>query len=552
MNQIHYLHMMRTLYLVLLLCNAQLLFSQSKRDHTWVLGYSTQIPDMPNTDLYGGFGGMRLNFADDPSRVKKFDIFSIGVSGAANDEEGNLQFYTSGCKIFNKNNEVMEGGDDITIGGSNAEWRCAELRGALLNLWSSTVILPMPESESKYLVFQLRLEEMLSGYVVYDHFFYSEVDMSANGGLGKVTKTGQIVLSDSLHDAVAAVRHGNGRDWWIIVPRGTEREFWEILLTSEGVQEPILRTLPKQAPFTLTWKEGDPPFTEHPIDEYMFESWSGQANFSPDGSKYCRIVPGNGVEIFDFDRCSGEMTFRRDISMPPDSNYIAAGLHVQGCGLAVSPNSRYLYFNNNLALFQFDMCEESLETGDYAFIEYFDYFFQDSLIPTDFFQIRNAPDGKIYMNSKGSVRSLHVIHEPNMPNKACRFEQRGLQLPRWNGSLFNYFPNFRLYDLADSPCDTLGIDDPNPPKPPYTFQEFRIFPNPASDEVLLYLPNCCDRANVLIWNIAGQLIEEIAVVPGNETWPVDVSGWAAGTYIVAAYMDAEMPVIRKLVVAHGN
>jgi len=491
---------------------------------------------------------MRLNFAEETPQVEKFDIFSIGVSGAANDEGGNLQFYTSGCKIFNKDNEVMEGGDDVTIGGSNAERRCAELRGALLNLWSSTVILPVPESDDRYVVFQLRLEEMPDGYVVYDHFFYSEVDMSVNGGLGKVTKTGQIVLSDSLHDAAAAVRHGNGRDWWIVVPRGTEREFWVILLTPEGLQEPVLRSLPKQAPFTLTWKEIDPPFTEHPIDEYMFEAWSGQANFSPDGSKYCRIVPGNGVEIFDFDRCSGQMIFRRDIPMPPDSFHIKTNRHVQGCGLAISSNNRYLYFSNNLGLFQFDMCEESIENGDYALIDYWDGFFQDSYYSTDFFQMRNAPDGKIYINSTNSVRSLHIIHEPDRYGHACDFEQRGLQLPRWNGIL-NYFPNFRLYDLADSPCDTLGIDDPNPPKPTYNFEEFRMFPNPAINEVMLYVPQC-EGIRIQVWNIAGQKIKEIPFIPGMEAYRLDVSDWAAGAYIVAAYIDAQKPVMKKLVVVH--
>lgn len=522
------------------------LLSQSKRDYTWVVGYSTLIPNMPNN---AQFSGMFLNFNQSPPSIKEFDIFTIGVSGVANDEDGILQFYTSGCQIFNKNSEVMEGGDDIIMGGAIAEENCSELYGALLNLWGSTMILPVPESDSKYLVFQMRLDITSDGLSIWDKFFYSEVDMSANDGLGQVVKKKQVVLSDSLHDAVTAVRHGNGRDWWIVVPRGTERQFWEILLTPDGVKDPILRTLPNQAPFTLTTKGGDPPFTEHPINEYNFEAWAGQANFSPDGSKYCRIVCGNGVEIFDFDRCSGEMKFRRDIPMPPDENYIRVDRPVQGCGLAVSPNNRYLYFNNNLGLFQFDLREDNIEKGDYTFVEYYNYFFEDSTFATDFFHMHNAPDGKIYANSKSSVRSLHVIHEPNRYGSACNFEQRGLKLPKWNGSLLSYFPNFRLYDVADSSCDTLGIDDPFPPAAPVTFDEFWLFPNPAAMEVMVYLPQS-EGARLTVWNIAGQLTTDIPYIPGQEVYALDVSDWPSGTYVLAAYIGGEKLAMKRLVVVH--
>lgn len=525
-----------------------MLVGQSKRDYTWVLGYSTLIPGMPDNEK---FGGMKLDFTSKIPSVETFDLYTMGVSGVANDEEGNLQFYTSGCQIFNKNNEVMEGGEDITIGGNNASWRCAEMYPSLLNLWGSTVILPLPDHNDKYLVFQLRLIETPELGVLYDHYFYSEVDMSQNDGLGKVMKTGQIVLSDSLHDAVAAVRHGNGRDWWVVVPRGTERQFWEILVTPDGVQPPVLQTLPRQAPFTLTWQDADPPFAEHPVDEYMFESWSGQANFSPDGSRYARIVAGNGVEIMDFDRCTGEMVFRKAIPMPPDSNFIKAGQYVQFCGLAISPNNRYLYFSNNLGLFQLDMCAEGFEKAEYKKIGYWDGFYQDSPSPfgSNFFHMINAPDGKIYINSSNTVRSFHTINNPNVYGEGCDFKQRSLSLPRWNNILLNYFPNFRLYDLAGSPCDTLHIDDPDPPKPPVTFDEFKLFPNPADQQISLYIPQC-ETIKIKVWGIPGQKALEIPFVPGMEVFPIDVSTWPAGAYILAAYIDDKKPIMKKFVVAH--
>jgi hypothetical protein len=197
------------------------------------------------------------------------------------------------------------------------------------------------------------------------------------------------------------------------------------------------------------------------------------------------------------------------------------------------------------------MCEELIEKGNYELIEEWDRSVQDSIpvAATNFFQMRNAPDGKIYMAGSNSMRALHVIHEPNKNGKACRFEQRGFPLPRWNGWLLNYFPNFNLYDVQDSPCDTLGIDDPNPPKPAYTFEDFRIFPNPTDQEVKLYAPDC-DGLSVEVWNIMGQLVKEIAFIPGKTAYSMDVSEWAAGAYFVVARIDARKPVTQKLIVTH--
>ena len=51
---------------------------QSKRDHTWVLGYSTKINEQPNL---GHFGGVHLNFLTNKVSIDTFDIFTTGVSG---------------------------------------------------------------------------------------------------------------------------------------------------------------------------------------------------------------------------------------------------------------------------------------------------------------------------------------------------------------------------------------------------------------------------------------------------------------------------------------
>ncbi len=63
------------------------------------------------------------------------------------------------------------------------------------------------------------------------------------------------------------------------------------------------------------------------------------------------------------------------------------------------------------------------------------------------------------MNSASSVNTLHVIHRPDLPGAACRFEQHGIHLPTLNSWNMPNFPYYRLGPLDGSPCDTLGLDN---------------------------------------------------------------------------------------------
>ncbi len=538
--------MRKYLFFTLLFLQPIFLLSQSKRDQTWIMGYATLIPNEPNNLDYGG---MKLNFGEKELKITPFDIFTLAATGCANDENGEMQFYTTGCTIYNNQNEVMENGDDIIIGGENAENRCIK-HDAILNLLSSTIILPLPNHSETYLNFQLRLEETSDTTYVCDTYFYSVVDMSQNNGLGKVVEKHLIALEDSLHDAAAAVRHGNGRDWWVVVPRGVNRQFWELLITPEGVKDKILRTLAPQDKYNITYKEADPPFREHLFPEYMFECFAGQATFSPDGTKYARIGFGYGVEIYDFDRCTGELVLRRTIPMPLDSFFQLIELPIQYVGIAISPNSRFLYFTTLHGMFQFDLCAENIEKGNYVKVGYIDGFF-DPLFPVslNFFQMRNTPQGEIFCTPANSSKYIHVIHSPNEPGLKCDFRQHDIHLPRFNYVMGNYFPNFNLYDVKDSPCDTLGIDDPNPLEPLPELLKFTIYPNPVSKELKIFNP-VCDEASISVFNMLGQQILKDKMIIGQEVVRLDVSSWAVGTYVFVANVGVGKPIVQKIVVAH--
>jgi hypothetical protein len=520
-------------------------YAQSKRDYTWVLGYyNFDFAEIWDTSIYGG-------------QILRFDTsllfptiqtkrFPYGPATAvANDEYGNFLFLSTGCKIISKDMTVMENGDNIDSGVDNIE-NCYDLGGAWY-IKNGTFVLPDAGNDHLYNLFYLRSIRSSPTYSMVDRLQMSTIDMQKNHGLGAVIEKNQVLLSDSLHNQIAVTRHGNGRDWWLIVPRGVGREFWRLQITPEGVTDKkLLNVLPAQPPFSIRIEFGDEPGTYYVPDEYSWEV-EGTAAFSPDGSKYCVAILGLGFEIYDFDRCSGEMTFRRLIPMPSYRGTTLEETQVTSTGAAFSPNSRYLYYNNGESLFQLDVCDACIDHSEPVLIDTYDGALEESL-PVNFFNMRNAPDGKIYMNSTSSTRTLHVIHEPNKKGLACHFEEQGIRFRFWNSWILNNFPNFNLYDLKDSPCDTLGINDPAYATP-LALKDLKIFPNPADNQVQIYVPEC-SGGDVRVWNLTGQVVAEIRNFAGLELYTLNTGSWPAGMYVFEVHFQREKPILYKVVIVH--
>jgi hypothetical protein len=248
------------------------------------------------------------------------------ATGVANDEDGNFQFYTTGCKIINHKLEVMENGDDIDSGADNIE-NCADFGGAWY-VKNGTFIFPCIKNENQYNLYYLRFIRTTDTSFIFDRLYESTIDMQQNGGAGTVLEKNKIVLDDSLHNQIAVTRHGNGRDWWIVVRRGVGREFWTVLVGPEGIVSKTTQdVLPPQPPFSIRFEWSDYPGTYWVPNEYAWET-EGTSAFSPDGTKYCESILGLGFEIYDFDRCSGELTFRRLIPMPRYIKYPLSEIQV--------------------------------------------------------------------------------------------------------------------------------------------------------------------------------------------------------------------------------
>src|SRR4029077_8875761 len=88
-------------------------------------------------------------------------------------------------------------------------------------------------------------------------------------------------------EKLAAVKHANGRDWWIITHATDSAIFRVFLLTPDTVFLNSNQSI------------GTDPYPGY----YVF--WGGEMISSPSGNKLGLVGEDGVINMFDFDRCSG-------------------------------------------------------------------------------------------------------------------------------------------------------------------------------------------------------------------------------------------------------
>ena len=459
-----------------------------QHDNIWLFGYSSN-------PTYPEYGGSVLDFSDDTLSIYyEFRDLNLDVTNASIcDSVGNLLFYTNGISIANAIHETIENGDGLNPGeltNDNSYYGYPIIQSA--------TVLPAPSFDNKYYLIHEPFNYPNSNFDWHAPLlYYSLIDMSQNNGLGAVIEKNQVIFEDILdHGKINAVKHANGRDWWVIVLTYDSNCYRRVLITPEGIENYGVQCLGQTVP-----------------------QGAGQASFSPDGSKYALyniINPneGNFLNIYNFDRCTGEL------SNPIQEVIIDT---VWGGGVAFSPNSRYLYVPSYNYIYQYDLeADDILATKDTVAI--YDGFEVplDSIVSlsTRFFLAQLAPDGKIYVNCPGAVNYLHIINQPDSAGVACEVLQHHIELPTYNKSSLPNFPNYRLGVLEGSPCDTTTITE----QLIITEQSVSIFPNPAIDKIKLNFEQTLTLSSeLIIYTISGQQVAKYFLVEGQDEFLIDVS-----------------------------
>ncbi|MEM8528954.1 MAG: T9SS type A sorting domain-containing protein [Bacteroidota bacterium] len=490
---------MRLVFLGLVLLPS-LLFGQ-KHGHLWKLGYAYSqggiLEDSIGTSVLDFRNGDTLNLYPQYKTRLQFNYANTSIC----DTEGNYLFSSNGTWIYEPNDTVlMEGGEELNP---------YEYHGYLLP--QGVLALPHPKDSDIYAFFYGTI-----GYIVWvTKTWYSEIDIRENNGLGKVILTEPLVNDTLSSGQFTAVKHGNGRDWWIFFQHYClEREgcksnfFYKNLLTPSGVEI----------------------FSQEITDSSITETGAGQAVFTPDGKKYiaCQgdeFDEPSYIDVYDFDRCTGELGNRIQIETVVTDR--GDGENGGTGGIAVSPNSRFLYFNTWKKIFQYDLWAEDIQASEILVAEYdgFVQLIENFPLATRFFKQQLAPDSKIYISTTNATQYLHVIHNPNEKGLACNVEQHGIYLPTINTFSIPNHPNYRLGAWEGSPCDTLS---PISSTEQIVANEVKFFPNPSTGFLQLELDKDVpiSQLEVRFYSLVGQ---QIAAFKGQREF--DLSGLVNGVYV---------------------
>jgi hypothetical protein len=485
-------------FLFLTLCILALIFksnAQGKGD-TWCFGDSVTL------SLQAG------NLVNLPSS----NINSGESSASISDDNGNLLFYCGGytnstvgyLKIWNGSHQLIQNGDSILGEGT---------------ITNGLVIIPFPSDTNKYYLFS---NAPISGFGIF--LYYSIIDMSLNSGNGGVIQKNILLYNNStLAEKLTAIKHGNGRDWWLITHQwkystAPSDTFLLFLLTPNGI------SLPYKQAIGTSYNQN-----------YPFNGYLGEIQPTNNGSKLL-CVSADIIDLFDFDRCTGTLSNYQNIA-PPSPPPPLNGYY----GCSFSPDNSKVYISNwhnglssNLSyqLFQLNLLAANIPTSKTII---FSTTNQSALIG----QHQIGRNGKIYIASAYGIpfsnnnyvlqnMNLSVINFPDSDASVCGFSSYSISLA--NRRSYAGLPNIPNYNLgADEggPCDTiLAINNPT-----NQLITISIYPNPTKDFLFITINSEKNiNVNFSLFNSIGQKVITKQIKSNVNNFKVSTADFSEGVY----------------------
>jgi gliding motility-associated-like protein len=309
-------------------------------------------------------------------------IFAKAGCSSICNNQGQLLFYTNGNKVWNKNHQLMANGD--TLKGSQ-----------LVN--QNSVIVPKPLCDSLYYLFTINDYDSLRG------FNYSIINMNKESGLGKIVEK-NIEVTKNLLEKIAAIKHCNNLDYWIIT-HGYNNNFYVYKLDHNGFCFDTIKS-----------KTGSSPKAD-----------IGYLKVSPAGNKIVMPINNDTVlaEVFDFNNKNGKISNPAQILQRNGNTYCY--------GIEFSPDGNLLYISTGgkkYELIQYQINNNSTEELNNSAVV---------IAEGNNFALQLAPDGKIYIANENRP-TLNSINKPSLVGEACGFEEKSIEFD--NGISLMGLPNF--------------------------------------------------------------------------------------------------------------
>ncbi len=445
-----------------------------------------QNPDIKRTNHWYFGNGAGLDFSNGTVVADTTGhLYTYEGCSSISDSLGNLQFYTDGDTVWNKNHHSMPNGYGLMGCG---------------NWGSSTqhIIVPKPNSSTIFYVFTNDCWSNAGA----QGSRYSIVDLNADSGNGDVISKNNLLYAPST-EGVAATKHSNGTDYWIVTHEYNNNRFHSYLLSSSG-----LDTTP------VISQTG-----------YLYNYYVTMFAFSPNG-KMLAAAPMSTLcdQLFLFNDTTG---------------IISNPINIVGYGTEYSPrfspdNSKLYWINSGNLILQY--CISNYDSVSINQSRVVFYVVDNS----SFGAIQVGPDNKFYISSIYHT-FISTIDFPNNYGSACGLHlfnislngfQSALGLPNFVGSFMN---NDTMPNLCDSVTSINKYNDR---------MELNVFPNPTNGIITIEMNNEWAKA-IKVFDILGNLIYE-QKTNFKKQCSIDLADKANGIYIISVLTNNNNYIIKLI------
>ncbi|TVR88124.1 MAG: T9SS C-terminal target domain-containing protein [Saprospirales bacterium] len=358
------------------------------------------------------------------------------------DKEGNLLFYTDGFDVYNRNHQIMLNGDSV-FSMEGQILSSYQLSGGV-NIPDWTTILPSPAGSDDYYLFYLGIKD--DEVYPANNFrgkglYYSKINMSLDDGLGEVVeKNVNLIENKSSYSGLKAMRHANGRDWWIPVREFLENKWHVFLLDDNGIHLSHVSEV-KELDEHICW------LVIYNDLENQYFCMTGD-HFYPWKSCHDRLCEYQ-FHIYDFDRCAGTFTYNHTFELETWSDKYSLK------SLTLCPNGRYLYGGlGGRYLIQYDTWVDDVQATADTLLNIYT---MDNAVP-GIYEPKLTPRGEMWL-THWSNDSIAVILNPELRGSDFNISDDFIVVEWKNQGTFPNNANFRIGPIDGSPCDTLGIDN---------------------------------------------------------------------------------------------
>ena len=419
-------------------------------------------------------------------------------------------------RVWNKYNEQMPNGDSIYGGG----W------------YHERLFVPVPGSDSLLYLFSC-CGTSSCPYGLY----YTIIDLSANSDSGAIIQKNVPINNYPAFDALMAVQHGNGRDWWLLYQKwdGSSgnigfNNFYLYLIDSSGIN-----------------------LNSEQFVGQNHSTNAGHLMFSPTGNRFSLVSFRNLIQLYNFDRCSGVISLWETVEVentpPINSYYLSSAFSPDGSKLYVSENSALDTIPSKLL--QFDL-QSSPIVNSKTVIHNF------QISTEGIADLKLAPDGKIYLAAADEINPwiyadtfytqinthLSVINQPDSLGLACDFQPFSFYL----GGARTYYglpnnPDYELGAWVGSPCDTLTTNLTPNPSPEERGAWMQAWYNHEWNMIHVNAAQLKGKKGMLrLFDMEGRIVFEKpaeVIAGGYYTTEINLENLASGVYVVNLVTEQE-------------